>query len=262
MEYRVEQLAARAGVSVDTVRFYQARGVLQPPRRQGRVAWYSDDHLARIERVRALQAEGLTLAAIRRVLAGELDQADQALVVALARGAGERTGATDGPEDFLTLDELAERTGVPRALLVAVEREGLLQPRRLDGEPRYTQADVEMVSAGLRLLEHGLPLAELLDLARRHHDAMRAVAEQAVAVFDDHVRQPLRQAGGSGEEAAAKLVEAFIALLPATTTLVANHFRRTLLAVAQEHIEKVGDRAEVEATRAEATRRLEVAWPA
>ncbi|MDQ3981976.1 MAG: MerR family DNA-binding transcriptional regulator, partial [Actinomycetota bacterium] len=33
MRYRVDELAARAGVSVDTVRFYQARGLLPQPER-------------------------------------------------------------------------------------------------------------------------------------------------------------------------------------------------------------------------------------
>ena len=46
MSIRVEELASRAGVSVDTVRFYQKQRLLPPPRREGRVAWYDDDHLA------------------------------------------------------------------------------------------------------------------------------------------------------------------------------------------------------------------------
>ncbi len=58
MNYRVDQLAARAGVSVDTVRFYQSRGLLPPPRRAGRVVLYADAHLARLRRIRAL-AESL-----------------------------------------------------------------------------------------------------------------------------------------------------------------------------------------------------------
>ena len=37
MDYRVEALAAAAGISVDTLRFYQARGLLPSPRRVGRV---------------------------------------------------------------------------------------------------------------------------------------------------------------------------------------------------------------------------------
>ncbi len=36
--WRVEALAAEAGISVDTVRYYQKLGLLHPPERQGRVA--------------------------------------------------------------------------------------------------------------------------------------------------------------------------------------------------------------------------------
>ena len=236
MDYRVDQLAAAADVSVDTVRFYQSKGLLPPPRREGRVAWYGDDHLDRLDRIRRLQARGLTLAVIRRLLSGELDNADEALVTALA----------DPPaEETFTVEELAERSGIPLALLQAVEREGLLVPRR-DG---YTTDDVEVAKAGLRLLEHGLPLPEVLALAREHHTAMRAVAERAVELFDVHVRHPLRQSGLPDEEAAARLVEAFRQLLPATTALVGHHFTRTLLSVAQEHIERVGAPAELAAVR-------------
>ncbi|MGH8975229.1 MAG: MerR family transcriptional regulator, partial [Acidimicrobiia bacterium] len=49
---RVEELAGRSGVSVDTVRFYQKQRLLQAPERQGRVAWYTADHLERMERVK------------------------------------------------------------------------------------------------------------------------------------------------------------------------------------------------------------------
>jgi DNA-binding transcriptional MerR regulator len=38
MEMRVEQLSARADVTVDTIRYYQSKGLLDPPRREGRVA--------------------------------------------------------------------------------------------------------------------------------------------------------------------------------------------------------------------------------
>lgn len=236
MDYRVDELAAAADVSVDTVRFYQSKGLLPPPRREGRVAWYADDHLARLDRIRRLQARGLTLAVISRLLSGELDAADEALVTAVAEPAA--------TESF-PLEELAERSGIPLALLRSVEREGLLVPRR-DG---YTADDVAVAQAGLRLLEQGLPLPEILDLARAHHAAMRAVAERAVELFDEHVRKPLRTSGLPDEEAAARLVEAFQTLLPATAALVGHHFTRTLLAVAQEHIERVGDEAELAAVR-------------
>lgn len=239
MDYRVEELAAAADVSVDTIRFYQARGLLPPPRRTGRVAFYGDEHRQRLGRIRALQARGLSLATIGRLLDGELDRADEALVAAVAAPVGDEVG------EVFQIGELAARSGIPLALLEAVAREGLLVSHR----GGFTDADVGVARAGLRLLEHGLPLPELLELARVHTAAMRAVAERAVAMFDAHVRQPLRAAGLPEHEAAARLVEAFHSLLPATTSVVAHHFTRTLLAVAQEHIESTGGPAELAAVR-------------
>lgn len=249
---RVEEVASRAGVSVDTVRFYQKQGLLPPPRREGRVAWYGPEHLERIDRVKELRRRGFTLAVIRRFLDGELDGTDEPLAAAVAEA------AEDGDEEFVTAEELAGRSGVPLALIESVAREGLLVPRLHDGEPRYTADDVRIVNAGLRLLQAGLPLAGLLDLARRHHSAMRDVAAQAVELFDSSIRQPLRAADVPEPEKAERLVEAFRLLLPAVGELVAHHFRRVLLQVAQEHLESVGHPEEIAAAHTEAARRLEV----
>ncbi len=252
MEYRVEALAAAAGVSVDTVRFYQGRGLLDLPRRVGRVALYGDEHLERLRRVKALQQRGFSLVVIARILGGELDEADEALVEAVVAGGDEADGEQ---EEFWTLAELGRRAGVPETLLEALEREGVLVPRHRSGAARYTEADLVALRAGLKLLEYGLPLGEVLELARAHEQAARLVAEQAVTLFDRHVRQARR--GGDGARAAAETVEAFHALLPATVALVAHHFRRILLAVAQEHIEAVGDDEELAAVQSESARRLE-----
>jgi DNA-binding transcriptional MerR regulator len=251
MEYRVEALAAEAGVSVDTIRFYQARALLPPPRRAGRVALYDDEHLERLTQIKDLQQRGFSLGVIGRLLRGDLDAADEALLEAVVV---ESEVASDEPEEFLTLAELATRAGVPSVLLEALEREGVLVPRRQHGDARYTEADLVALRAGLTLLEYGLPLGDVLELARVHQRAAREVAEQAVTLFDRHVRQARRD---RGTESAAELVEAFHALLPATVSLVAHNFRRILLAVAQEHIEADGDDAERAAVRFEALQRLE-----
>lgn len=247
---RVEELAGKAGVSVDTVRFYQKQRLLPPPDREGRVAWYTSEHLARMDRVKELRRRGFTLAVIRRFLDGELDRADEPLAAAVSAAAG-------GDEEFVTAEELAARSGVPQPLIDSLAREGLLVPRLHEGELSYTADDVRIVSAGLRLLQAGLPLAGLLDLARTHHIAVREVATQAVELFDVAVRQPLRQSDRAEEDKANELVEAFRVVLPAVSELVAHHFRRVLLQVAQEHLEAVGHPAEIAAASAEAARRLE-----
>ncbi len=228
MRYRVEQLAAACDVSVDTVRYYQSRRLLPPPDREGRVAWYGAEHARRIREVRALQRKGLTLAAIGRVLDGDHGRADVDLAAAVhaARGAGDA-------EELLLLEEFAQRSGVPASLIQAVEREGIKLGRTIGGEERYTASDIEMVRGALRLLEFGLPLGELLALARETNEAMVRLADRAVELFDEHVRKPIRDTAGSDEAAAAELVEAFDTLLPAVTNLVANHFRRVLLAQAE-----------------------------
>src|SRR4030081_3489622 len=82
MRYRVDELAAHCGVSVDTVRFYQAQGLMPPGQREGRVSWYSEEHRERLARLRDLQETASSLATTRRLLAGELDAADQALATA------------------------------------------------------------------------------------------------------------------------------------------------------------------------------------
>lgn len=238
MRYRAQQLADRCDVTVDTVRFYQTKGLLPRPERQGRIAWYDDRHVERLQRIRELKDAGFTLAMVARALAGELDAGEEALALALATApepdaeqAGER----------LTRSELAERAGVSPTLLEALEREGLLvgQPSS-DGERHYGPADVEAVGAGLALLEAGVPLSELLELARRHDAAVRATAEHAVDLFARFVRDPVRAAAASEAEAAERMVAALHRMLPATATLVTHHFRGRLLDAARARLEADG----------------------
>src|SRR6478609_5263779 len=92
---RVEELARRADVSVDTIRFYQKRQLLPPPGREG---WYDTEHEDRLGRIKELQRQGFSLAVIRRLLDGELDATDAPLAAAVA-------GAQHGDADLLTLDE-------------------------------------------------------------------------------------------------------------------------------------------------------------
>lgn len=151
----------------------------------------------------------------------QLDPWDRALLDAVA--------PDDGAGRLVTLDELSGSSGISLPLLEALAREGLLMPRTEEPEPRYDPEDAEAVRAGLSLVEAGLPLAELLDLARRMDEAMRPVAERAVDVFVRFVRDSVEATAADEDDAAERLVEAFRTMLPATDRLVGNHFRRLLL---------------------------------
>ncbi len=229
MEYRIEQLSRASGMAVDTIRFYQGKGLLEAPRREGRVTWYGDAHLDRLRRIRDLQQRGFTLTVIRRFLDGELEPSDESLVAAVTRPASPQT---------LTLDELAERSGVAAPLLKSLESAGLLVPVDGGDEPLYPAEDLEAIAAGMKLIAAGVPIADLISLGREYAATTDKVAREAVELFDHHVRERIQAEGGETEAAERRLLALFNELLDASGVLVRHHFQRTLLRAAREHIEK------------------------
>ena len=244
MEYRVDELAAAAGVAVDTVRFYQSQRLLSSPVRRGRVVWYDDSHLERLRRIRDLKRQRLTLEQIRRVVERPDTQPLLAALVEESRGG-----------QLFSRGEMAAAAGVPEALIRAAESASLLEAVVIDGEPRFNEADVEMARSGLRILEAGFPMQELLAIATRHRDHVAEVCERAIDLFDSHVRQ--RSARGDPEAISA----AFRDLLPQVTILVARHFQRTLVTRAMERLAQAEEQdALAAAVVATESARLDVSW--
>jgi DNA-binding transcriptional MerR regulator len=251
MNYRVEELAQAAGVRVDTLRFYQGRGLLPPPRREGRIAVYAEAHLERLRRIRELQEQGLRLNQIRKLLERDSIETPEPLLTALVEEhvGGART---------LTREELAAEAGIPKILIQAAVRSGLFAPLQIDGEERFSQADAEMARAGLALLESGFPLHALLGQAVGHARHVNDLCDQAIEMFDEHVR---KQGPGAGDMEA--ITESFRRLLPLVTRLVALHFQRTLVSRALNRLEGKEELEALEAALAateSARLDVEVAW--
>lgn len=261
MEYRVEDLAAAAGVRVDTVRFYQGKGLLPAPRREGRVALYGESHLERLQRIRELLAAGFKLVQIGRLLQAE-ERAGAAAASAQAAAAAEEPllaalAAESVGEGSLTLAELAARSGLPEPLLRAARSAGLFEPVVVGGEERFGSADLDLARAALALLDAGFPLDELLQLAVQHAGGVRAVADAAIDLFDEHVIAGRLDEAGAADE----IADAFRALLPQVTRMVALHFQRTLLNRALERLRARGDAGPLEqAIAASESVRLDVSW--
>lgn len=238
MQYKVEDLAAASGVKVDTIRFYQGKGLIPAPARQGRNAIYGPDHLTRIQQIRSLMSQGFSLAQIQRVPAPDEAAAPPAAresassVDALLHALAQERGA----EHRFRRSELAARAGVPEHLVIAAEAAGVLESSQQDGEEFFSSADLEMLQNGLAVLGAGLPLAEFLDLASRHDRNIREVSELGIDLFDDHVRKVA--INGDDPEVVA---QAFRDLLPRLTRLVALHFHRTLVNRAMERLRAKGE---------------------
>lgn len=82
----IGQLAAAGRVGVETVRFYQRKGLLRTPTRDGAIRRYAGEDLRRLRFIRQAQAAGFTLEEIRELLS--LDAGDdraRARAMAMAR---------------------------------------------------------------------------------------------------------------------------------------------------------------------------------
>lgn len=228
MTYRVEQLAASGGVSVDTIRYYQGLGLLDPPRREGRVVLYEESHLRRLHRIRELADSGFTLRQIGELVDSGNDEKDPLLEALSAQAP---SGAT------LSLEELSEVTGVAVPLLRVGIDAGLLRPVAVDGGERFDVKQSEMVATIGSLLDSGVDLERLVALATRHSANIEALVAEAVALYRSAVSaQPNRDR----ERIAAEIR----ALVPAVTRMVADHFSRTLIERAAQLIDEAASRGD------------------
>ena len=238
MHLGIADLASASGVTIDTIRFYQGKGLIAPPAKDGRNAVYGADHLTRLRQIRTLLGRGFSLAQIHRVSvsddlpgdagAREATDGGDALLRALAQ--------QRGGEEKLGRDELAARAGVPVDLVNAAEAAGLIEPTGRGNDELFSSVDLEMLQTGLAVLGTGLPLSEFLELASVHDQNIREVSERGIDLFDDHVRK--LSPNGDDPEVVA---EAFGEVLPRLTRLVALHFQRTLVNRAMERLRAKGE---------------------
>jgi DNA-binding transcriptional MerR regulator len=170
-EWRIDELAQRAGVAVDTIRYYQREGLLPAGERAGRSVRYGPRHLERLERIRALQARRFSLAAIQALLDHEGGPASLETLLEGREGAAYDHG------------ELIEAAGVPVDLVRGVEKMGLLRNPDESGHAAYDADDVDVLRSFADLRSLGVPDDVLFELARIFNEGIESVQEQASAVF-------------------------------------------------------------------------------
>jgi DNA-binding transcriptional MerR regulator len=179
-EYRIDELARRAGTSVRNVRVYQDRGLLAPPRRQGRVGWYGEDHLERLRLIGRMLERGYTFATIRELLEAWSGGAGLGDVLGLGEAiSGPWTHEEPG---HVTRALLRQRFG-PQAddgFVTEALRLGLLER---DGS-RYRVPSPRLLEAGAEMVAAGMPLTAVLAVAvalRTHLDQVAELLFSVVA---------------------------------------------------------------------------------
>ncbi|WP_437959315.1 helix-turn-helix domain-containing protein [Sorangium sp. So ce119] len=94
--YKLDELAAEAGVAPRTVRYYVQRGLLPAPEFRGKDTAYGREHLARLRAIKVLQQAHLPLEEIQARLAGAgVDEIERIATAAPPRAA---TAPCPGPD--------------------------------------------------------------------------------------------------------------------------------------------------------------------
>ena len=104
----IDELSVAVGMTVRNTRYYASLGLMPPPIKRGRVAYYDDVHRARLELVRALQQHGFTLQAIEGFVR---TIPEEATVEQLALQRAMLTSWTPQPPEELTRRQLEEKAG-------------------------------------------------------------------------------------------------------------------------------------------------------
>lgn len=209
--YSVDQLAQKVGMSPRNIRAHQARKLLAPPVRRGRVACYDDGHVRRLESIKALQRQGFNLVSIEAMLG--------------VRGAD---NGTDGPTAMLARLG-AERPSLMHALIrhqvVGRGADGTLRVVR----PRAMRSALDLHRVRMGTVPSLQVLSEVLDSLRPiADDLLAAVSARMVALAPGVVR-----AGGRSWD---ELDDDVLLLTQGLIGLLVEAFRVAVETRAEDHV--------------------------
>ncbi len=200
-EYRMAELAREAGITVRTLRFYRERKLIPPPRREGRIAWYDEHHLARLRTIAALLERGHTLGGIAELITAFEHGRDVGELLGLGGlgglGPDELPQWTEETPVRLTPEELADyfEGEVTAENLAAALDLGYLAT---DGD-QIVHISRRLLDVSAALVREGVPLAAVLAAGRRVREHAEAMADLFTTLVGTHMAQGPEDLGAALE---------------------------------------------------------------
>jgi len=221
-EYRIGELAREAGITVRTLRYYRERRLLPPPRREGRIGWYSQAHLDRLRVIGQLLGRGHTLGGIGELLSAWEQGYDLADLLGFERAM--TAPWSDEVPVPVTVADLSALLG------------GQLTDEVLDEAVRLGYLDVDadqVVHISRRLLDtvtvlvrEGIPLPAILAAARELQAGLDTIASMFLDLVLTQV--PGRRSGAPPPHEITRLAQAFERLRPIAQAALDAEFARAM----------------------------------
>jgi DNA-binding transcriptional MerR regulator len=185
--FRIDELAHAAGSTVRNIRAYQDRGLLPPPRLQGRVGLYDDSHLARLRLIGQLLGRGYTLAIIAELISAWERGRNLSDLLGLEKvltdpWSDEIPGRIDTAELIKLFAMDPDADDVP-ALLRQAEEHGFLLD---EGGGRYAVPSPRLLHVGAELVAAGIPLPAVFEIAGRIREDCAVIARRFVDLAREH----------------------------------------------------------------------------
>lgn len=225
----IEQLAHESGMSVRNIRNHQTRGLLPPPEVRARTGYYGPQHVERLRLIQQMQAEGIKLSGIERVLGGESGWAEhfaamrRAITVPLA----------DEAAEVVTLAELEERFGP-----AAEDGKPLLKAQKLGvlvdlGDGTFEVPSPALLRAAEEVVGRGVSLNAALASVEKVKRHAEGAATAFVRLFMEELWKPF-DAAGQPDEDWPGMTEAIERLRPIAVEALLPLFRQSLAAEVEE----------------------------
>jgi DNA-binding transcriptional MerR regulator len=231
-ELTIEQLAAEVGMSVRNIRNHHTRGLLPPPEVRARVGYYNAEHVARLQLILDLQADGFNLAAIERLLSGSDGLATRLLGL---RRAVTTPFEAEQPE-VITAEELLKRFGpLSDKDAERVRKLKLIVPL---GDGRFEAPSPALLRAAEQVMALGIPLHAALSLSDRVSRDADSIARAFTRLFLRELWEPFDEAG-QPEEGWDELIESVDALRPLASEALLALFKLRMTAQLEEAFGKV-----------------------
>jgi DNA-binding transcriptional MerR regulator len=219
----IDELAVRTGTTTRTLRLYQTKSLLPPPRIVGRIGYYSEVHVNRLIIIDRLQKRGFSLAGIAELF--KIWHQGKSLDELLGLEAQLAAPWNQERPELITREDFAAR--YPRLIENPALMDRLKHLRLLLDDPKgYLVPTPVLFNFGEQLYHQGMPVDAAVQQMELLHEDVHKIAKRFVKMFRKHLLSTI--AKGNPQDWLSSLADWSERSRPGVRDLVMSAFTRAM----------------------------------